>query len=143
MAQLIEFVGNHTFLFLSFMFMSGLLIWNLIEGQISGIQAVHPQEATLLINREDALILDVREEKEFVDGHILNALHIPLSHISDKISRLEKYKDKPIIANCASGNRSAHACRMLKKNGFEKIYNLKGGIIAWQNASLPITRGKK
>jgi rhodanese-related sulfurtransferase len=143
MAQFIEFVGNHTFLFFSFMFITGLLIWNLIEGQISGIQAILPQEATLLINHEDALILDVREEKEFVDGHILNAMHIPLSALSGKISRLEKYKDRPIIANCASGNRSGNACKILKKSGFDKIYNLKGGIIAWNNASLPVMRGKK
>jgi len=143
MAQFIEFVGNHTFLFFTFMFVTGLLMWNLIEGQISGVQAIQPQDAISLINREDALVLDVREEKEFIDGHILNAMHIPLSTLSSKISRLEKYKDRPIIASCRSGNRSGNACKMLKKSGFDKIYNLSGGIIAWQNASFPVTKGKK
>jgi rhodanese-related sulfurtransferase len=87
-------------------------------------------------------VLDVREESEYAQGHILNAVHIPLKMLSDKIGRLEKYRNRPIVASCLSGNRSGQACRVLKKNGFEKIHNLKGGISAWQNASLPLIKGK-
>ncbi len=142
MEQFVEFIGNHPVLFLAFTAVLSLLIWNILGEQLSGIKPLLPQEATLLINHDDAIVLDVREESEHVKGHILNSVHIPLSTLSGKITRLEKYRNRPIIASCMSGNRSGQACRLLKKNGFEKIHNLKGGIIAWQNASLPLAKGK-
>jgi rhodanese-related sulfurtransferase len=142
MEQFIEFVGHHTYLFLAFSMVSGLLIWNILNDQITGIKSLLPQEAILLINHEEAIILDVREENEYLQGHILNSIHIPLNTLSDKINRLEKYRNRPIIASCMSGNRSARACSTLKKNGFEQVHNLKGGVIAWQNANLPLTKGK-
>ncbi|NJO17619.1 MAG: rhodanese-like domain-containing protein [Thioploca sp.] len=142
MAQFIEFAGNHPYLFLAFSVVSGLLVWNILNDQITGIKSLLPQEATLLINHEEAVILDVREENEYIQGHILNSIHIPLNTLSDKIPRLEKYRNRPIIASCMSGNRSARACSTLKRNGFEKVHNLKGGVIAWQNANLPLTKGK-
>lgn len=142
MHQFIEFIGNHSYLFVVFLAVTLLLVWNIFAEYLWGADAIPPQEATLLINREDAVILDVREESEYKQGHILNSLHIPLGTLSAKMARLEKYRQRPIIANCLNGNRSAHACRVLKKNGFEKVYNLKGGLNAWQDASLPLTRGK-
>ncbi|RKZ38932.1 MAG: rhodanese-like domain-containing protein [Gammaproteobacteria bacterium] len=142
MEQLIEFLGNHPGLFLGFSIVMGLLVWNLLSDQISGIKPLLPQEVTLLINHENAIILDVREAKEYAEGHILNSVHIPLSTLSDKMARLEKYRNQPLIASCLSGSRSGNACRMLKKNGFEKVHNLKGGITAWQNANLPLIKGK-
>ena len=143
MEQFVEFAGNHPELFVALGVVVGLLVWNLLASQISGIKALLPHEATFLINREDAIILDVREENEYTQGHILNSIHIPLSALVSKISRVEKYRNRPIIASCMSGNRSGKACSLLKKNGFEKIHNLKGGIIAWQNANLPLTKGNK
>jgi len=142
MEQLVEFAGNHSGLFLAFAFVSGLLVWSLLGDTLAGVKALLPQEATLLINHEDAIMLDVREDNEYVQGHILNSVHIPLSLLSDKIARLEKYRNRPIIASCRSGSRSGQACRQLKKNGFEKVHNLKGGIMAWENANLPLTKGK-
>ncbi|MCK5877097.1 MAG: rhodanese-like domain-containing protein [Candidatus Marithrix sp.] len=142
MEQLIEFAGNHSGLFMAFFFVLGLLFWGLIAEQVSGIGALVPQEAILLINHENAMILDVREDSEYSQGHILNSIHIPLSTLPNKLGRLEKYRSKPIIASCRSGNRSGRACGILKKNGFENLHNLKGGIIAWQNASLPLSKGK-
>ena len=140
--QLAEFAGNHPGLFIALGVVLGLLVWNLLASQISGIKSLLPQEAIFLVNREDAIILDVREENEYAQGHILNSVHIPLSTLSSKTGRIEKYRSRPIIASCMSGNRSGQACNLLKKNGFEKMHNLKGGIIAWQNASLPLTKKK-
>ncbi len=142
MEQFVEFAGNHTWLFIALGVVLGLLVWNFLASQISGIKSLLPQEATFLINREDAVILDVREDNEYTQGHILNSVHIPLSALSSKLSRVEKYRNRPIIASCMSGSRSGRACSLLKKNGFEKVHNLKGGIVAWQNASLPLTKGK-
>ncbi|MEK8015377.1 MAG: rhodanese-like domain-containing protein [Candidatus Parabeggiatoa sp.] len=142
MEQFVEFVGNHSALFLGLSIVISLLIWNLLSEQVSGIKSLVPQEATLLINHENAIVLDVREKNEYANGHILKSVHIPLSTLSDKMNTLEKYKTRPIIASCMSGNRSGRACSLLKKNDFEKVHNLKGGIIAWQNANLPLARGK-
>ncbi len=138
--QLFEFIGNHIFLFLAFFVVLGALIWSFIGDKIQGITAIAPLAAVNLLNQEDAIVLDVREEGEFKQGHILNALHIPLSQLSDKIGTLEKYRDRPIIASCASGQRSGQACSRLSKQGFEKMYNLKGGISAWASANLPLEK---
>ncbi len=142
MEQFIEFIGNHPSLFLALGIVSALLLWSFLSDQITGIKPLSPQEAILLINHEEAIILDVREENEYAVGHILNSVHIPLSTLSDKMVRLEKYRHRPIIAICMIGTRSGAACRTLKKKGFEKVHNLKGGITAWKNASMPLAKGK-
>ncbi len=143
MEQLIEFAGNHPFLMTGLVVVSGLLTWNLLGGVISGVENLGPMAATQLINHQDALVLDVREDSEFSEGHIINALHIPLGSLGGRIAQLEKHREQPIVISCRSGNRSASACRMLKKKGFEKVYNLQGGILAWQNANLPVVTGRK
>jgi rhodanese-related sulfurtransferase len=106
-------------------------------GRLSGVKQIGPQEAVMLFNHEDALVLDVREQSEWADGHIAKAKHIPLGKLKDKLSELERHKDKPIIAVCRSGNRSNHACGVLKKAGFENLHNLAGGMQAWEQAGLP------
>jgi rhodanese-related sulfurtransferase len=113
-----------------------MLISSLIRG---GGKGVSVPEATLLINREDALVLDVRETSEWSTGHIASARHVALGQLAKHMSELEKYKDKPVIVCCASGNRSSTACGTLKRAGFERVFNLSGGIGAWTSAGLPIT----
>lgn len=118
--------------------MSGFMLFGGgLFGRISGIKQVGPQEAVLLFNHEDALVLDVREQSEWADGHITKAKHIPLGQLKSRLSDLEKYKNKPIVAVCRSGNRSGSACGILKKAGFENLHNLAGGMQAWQQAGLP------
>ncbi len=141
-AQLLEFVSRHPFLVAGFVGVGVLVLWSLLGFGLGGAQTLVPQQAALLINHEDAIVLDVREDSEYVQGHILNAIHIPLSTLSGKIDKLNKYRDRPIIASCMTGNRSSSACSTLKKNGFESLYNLKGGVMAWQNANLPLVKGK-
>lgn len=139
-AQIIEFIGNHPVLFLAFFATLGLLIASEVSRQLSGIRSVGPLEATQLSNREDAVFLDIREDGEYRSGHIPEAVHIPASQLSERAKELEKHKGRPVIAYCRSGSRSASAGRILKKNGFENVYNLGGGIMAWQNANLPLSR---
>ncbi len=143
MAQFFEFVGNHPFLFLIFFAVLGALIWNLTAEFRAGGSSLAPHAVTLLINREDAVVIDVREENEYVQGHILNALHIPLSSLKDKLKSLERYREQPLVVVCLSGARSTTASHTLRNNGFTKVYNLSGGMMAWQNAGMPITKGKE
>jgi rhodanese-related sulfurtransferase len=116
----------------------GMLLWQMIDG--SAGNGISVAEATLLINRQDALIVDVRETAEWSAGHMPDARHIALGHLEKHLSEIEKFKDQPIIVVCASGNRSATACGTLKKHGFQKVHNLNGGIGAWAEANLPMTK---
>lgn len=139
-AQLIEFTGNHPFLILAFTGTLTVLIYSEISRRLSGMLTIGVVEATQLSNRKNAVFLDTREDREYKDGHIPDAIHIPLSQLSKRASELGKYKDNPVIAYCRSGNRSNGAGGVLKKNGFENVYNLGGGIGAWEKANLPISK---
>ncbi len=114
----------------------GLLIFHTLRLGGSGISAA---EATLKLNREDALVIDVRETNEWDRGHIANSRHIALGQLGKRMHEIEKFKARPVIVVCASGNRSSSACGALKKAGFEKVFNLSGGIGAWSEAGLPTT----
>ena len=114
-----------------------MLLWSFIGNKLTGIEDADTLKATRLYN-DDALVLDVREDKEYASGHIPKAKHIPMKQLASRIKELEKFKSKPILVTCRSGQRSARACGILKKAGFETVYNQAGGIIAWERASLPI-----
>lgn len=118
---------------------AAMLTWSFIGGKLSGIEQADTLKATRLFN-DDALVLDVREDKEFAAGHIPKAKHIPLGQLAGRLQELDKYKSKPILVTCRSGQRSARACGMLKKAGFETVYNQAGGIMAWERANLPVTQ---
>jgi len=116
-----------------------MLVWSFIGSQLSGVEQADTLKATRLYN-DDALVLDVREDKEYAAGHIPKAKHIPLRQLAGRLQELDKFKGKPILVTCRSGHRSARACSMLKKAGFETVYNQAGGIIAWERANLPVTQ---
>jgi rhodanese-related sulfurtransferase len=99
-----------------------------------------PAQATQLINREDAQVIDVREQPEWAKGRIAGSRHIPVGLLDQRIADLEKFKERPLIVVCASGMRSASACSTLRKAGFEKVFALDGGIGAWEQAGLPLTK---
>jgi len=139
MEQLLEFAGNHPLLVGAFVAVLTALVWNLLADP-GGKNAVDPLGATALINHEDGVVLDVRSIAEYKDGHIVNAINIPLNGLGNNLKQLEKHRDKPIVAVCRSGSRSNAACKMLRKQGFENVKNLRGGMMAWENASLPVNR---
>jgi len=109
----------------------------------SGVPNLNPAEAVTLINRSNAFVLDVREDAEFAAGHIANATHIPLAQMATRINEIKKYQNKPILVNCQRGARSAQACKLLREAEFTQVHNLQGGMIAWQEAKLPVVKGAK
>lgn len=135
----LEFLQNNLMLVGVAVASGGMLLWQTFGSRLSGLNQVSAAEATRLIN-DDALVLDVREDKEWAEGHIPNARHIPMAQLSKRLAELDKLKDKPIVVSCRSGHRSASVCRTLKKNGFENVHNLAGGILAWEQAGLPVTK---
>ena len=141
MEKLPEFIANHLFLVSLFVAISSLLFWNIFFSAMGASQMV-PAEVTRLINHEDAELLDLRSAKDFEKGHIINAVNIDMATLGDREKELDKYKDKTVVICCAQGQESIRVARNLKTKGFEKLYSLKGGISAWQNANLPLTKGK-
>ncbi|MBI5463252.1 MAG: rhodanese-like domain-containing protein [Gammaproteobacteria bacterium] len=138
--RLVEFVSNHWGLALGFVGLVILVIHNELRRRLDGIPHLGPHAATQTMNAEGTVILDVREDNEYKQGHIANALHIPLGQLAKRLPELDKYRDRPLIAYCRTGNRSDSAARLLHKHGFATVHNLAGGIVAWQNANLPVTK---
>ncbi|WMJ08892.1 rhodanese-like domain-containing protein [Nitrosomonas sp. sh817] len=114
-----------------------LLIPMITQG---GIKEIDAREAVRLINYKDALILDVRDDSEYLAGHIPHAKHVPSQKMAERWIELEKYKDKPIVVIYPGGVRSNNPSLVLKKNGFTQIVNLMGGIDAWKRAGLPMVK---
>lgn len=135
-----EFIKQNIFLVGLVVVSGGAFLASLLRR--SGGPAISVVDATLLINREDALVLDVRDPAEFAGGHIPEAKNVPLAKLGERISELAQYKDRPIVVVCASGMRSATACNQLAKAGFTQVKNLDGGMGRWSEANLPLTRKK-
>ncbi len=139
MQQVIEFAGNHLMLVAAFFVVLAMLIHNEINRLTRGFKDISPTDVTRLMNHETAVLVDIRTAAENREGHIINSKHIPTAELNKRIDELEKHKQDHVIAYCRSGSRSVAACKMLKKMGFENVHNLGGGIMAWQNANLPVT----
>ncbi len=141
MEQLSEFILNNLLLFGALFAVMVMLIKSELDHQANKGSQLSPSSAIRLMNNHsDALVLDVRTAKDYKNGHIKGAKNIPLSDLAGSIESLEKEKDKPVLIYCNSGNSVMRAIRMLKKAGFEKVNNLEGGIAAWKEANMPLTK---
>jgi rhodanese-related sulfurtransferase len=140
MAELREFAAENWYLFIALIAILGWLISGEILRKMRGVTSVTPAETLQLINHQDAIVLDIRDGGEYKSGHIPAARHIPANNVQNRLNELQKFKDKPIIVCCSSGVSSEGVCALLKKNGFTTVHSLKGGLPAWQNANLPVTR---
>ncbi len=119
----------------------GMLLWPLVSRPFRRTHEVGTFEAVQLINRRDALVLDVRDTGDYTAGHITNAKHIPEAQLADRMKELEKYKSRPILVSCRAGSRAPALCGVLRKHGFTEVFALRGGIAAWREASLPLEKG--
>ena len=135
-----DFVQNNIWMIIVAILAVYMLVWPPISRQLSGIKEIGTIEAIQLINHKDAVIIDVREDSEYNSGHVPHSRHIPLGSLGKRHIELERYKNRPLVVVCRSGARSGSACGMLKKFGFEEVYNLAGGVGAWQQANLPLEK---
>jgi rhodanese-related sulfurtransferase len=138
MEQLFEFIGNHPVLVGLFVVLLALFIRN--ETQRGG-RGVTPQELVNLVNREGALVLDVRDSKEFDAGHIVDAVNVPHGALEGRLAELEKYKTKPVTVVCKMGTHAGTAGTILRKAGFAEVSRLNGGMSEWRNQNLPVVKG--
>jgi rhodanese-related sulfurtransferase len=127
-------------LFATVLVTGGMLLWPLLARLMRPGQEVGPAEAVQLINRRDAVVVDVRDAADYKSGHITNARHIPEKDLEARAKELDKLKSKPIIVSCGRGNRSASVAARLRKLGLGEVFVLRGGLAAWQQANMPLEK---
>ncbi len=143
MQEIMQFVSRHPVLSIAWV---GLLLAVLVttfKGLASKVKVISRGQATQLINKEDALVVDVRQRDDFRKGHIANAINVLPNEIkAGNVGELEKHKNKPIIVVDANGMSSQELAGALSKAGFEQVTVLKEGIAGWSGENLPLVRGK-
>ena len=135
--QIFEFISNHYILVSAFVFLLVAFVIN--EGKLGGA-AITPTNLVNLVNREGAVLVDIRDTKEYSAGHIAGALSMPISSIDARIGELESYKDKPVVLVCKMGQHASAVGRKLKDLGFENVRRLSGGMAEWTASSLPMVK---
>lgn len=140
MGQMFEFVGNHPVLFGVLVLILAMIIMNEFRRHLLGFKEIAPGDVVRMINHDDAVVIDVRDDLEFKSGHIVNAVNAPLGVLEEQVDKLAQYKEKPVIICCKSGQRSAKAGSILQRQGFSSIFKLSGGLMAWSSANLPLKK---
>lgn len=142
MERLIEFAGNHPYLVAAAVFMVVVVIVSEMRTRIQDFAAIAPHDAIRLMN-QGALVLDVRDGEPYAAGHIGEARHVPLKELAGSAESLKKFREKPVVTYCETGMSGGTAARELRKLGFSKVFNLRGGLSAWRHENLPVVRGDK
>jgi rhodanese-related sulfurtransferase len=139
----INFAIENWYLFVMLAAILLLLAFDPAGRTVGGAAKIDPAQLPQLQNRKSAVVVDIRNADEFENGHIEQALNLPLDSIETNLKKLNKHKGKPLILVCQSGARTAKAVGILKKNAFEELYVLDGGIASWSKDNLPLSKGKK
>jgi rhodanese-related sulfurtransferase len=137
MDRLLEFVINHYVLVSAF-----FLLWAVffsLESRRGG-QSVSAQQATNMVNREDAKVIDLRDADEFRQGHVAGSINIPMSQFTERAAELDKFKDKPVILVCKTGTTATLAGRQLSARGFANVARMQGGMQGWRADNLPVVK---
>lgn len=134
--------SNFNYLWIALALVSGaMLAFPVLIG--ASTNALSPLQAVMLVNRQNALMLDIRETAEYQASFIAGSRNIPLAELQGRIEELAKYRQKPVVVLCATGGgRSSQAARLLNKAGFEQVFNLAGGLSAWKEAGQPVATKK-
>lgn len=140
MQEYLDFASKNFLIVAGFFAVLGFIIKTEISRLTRKYKQVGVNEAVLILNKDETVVIDVREDKEIQNGKINGARHITLAQLPKRISELGNDKQNPILVYCRSGSRSGHACQMLTKAGHENVSNLAGGILAWEAANLPVAR---
>ena len=137
MEQIIEFITNNWMLSAAWV---GLVIMLVLSLSNTSSKVVGNQQVTAMMNREKAVVIDIRSKADFTKGHILGSINIPAAQIKDSGAELEKYKQNPIILVDANGMHSAATAQQMEKLGLDQISRIQGGIVNWTNDNLPLSK---
>lgn len=135
---------------LFFQFVSYQWYWFGLLALLLGALALHesrkagpqltPQQLSMKVNNEDAVVVDVRPDKEYRAGHIVDAVNLPFNQVNDRIGQLDKYKERPVILACKMGQHSSAVAKQLRAKGFEQVYRLSGGMMEWTSSQMPVVK---
>ena len=142
LAELIAFAGRHPILSLALAGITLALLYNEIAGRLSGIRRIAPAQLTALINRDNALVVDLRIAGDFAKGHIAGARNVQMSQFDPENKHLAPARALPVVLVCKVGQTADGAAKRLRKAGFTNVNVLEGGIQAWQAADLPLVKGR-
>ncbi|OOR98902.1 rhodanese-like domain-containing protein [Haemophilus paracuniculus] len=142
--QLQQFVASNTIMVVAWVALLVAVIFNFYKGATSKFKIIENAQATQLVNKEDGVIIDLRSDAEFGAGHIVDSVHVLPSDIkANKVQTIEKYQDRPVILVDANGFTASSSANLLTKQGFNKVYVLKEGILGWRVANLPLVKKQK
>ncbi|NMP29447.1 rhodanese-like domain-containing protein [Rahnella sp. SAP-1] len=143
MQDIMPFISAHPVLSLAWVALLIAVIFTTVKARFSKVKEITRGEATRLINKEDAVVVDVRAREEFRKGHISTSVNLLTADIkSNNLAEVAKHKAQPVIVVCANGQTSRAAAEGLVTAGFERVYTLKEGIAGWSGENLPLARGK-
>jgi rhodanese-related sulfurtransferase len=140
--ELIAFASRHPYLSLGLAGLTVAIVFNEVSGLFRGYKGLQPAGLTALVNRDNALVVDLRPSGDFEKGHIPGAKNVQMSQFDPENKQLAAARALPVVLVCKAGQTSGDAAKRLRKAGFEHVYVLDGGIGAWQQAGLPLTRGR-
>ena len=141
--KLPTFVGNHLALSALFVIILLALVAMEFGRLLRKYKELTPGGLTLLINRESPLLVDLSARADFEKMHVPGARHVLPSQFDPEHKDLAKAKDLPVVVMDKDGRGSDKAAQRLVKAGFTKVYTLGGGVLAWQQAQLPLAKGSK
>ena len=140
--ELLAFAGRHPLLSLGLAGLTLAILYTEVARLFRPYKALRPAALTALVNRDNALVVDLSPAADFEKGHIAGSRNIAPSQFDPENRQLAAAKALPVVVVCRSGQASAAAAARLKKAGFEHVYWLDGGIAAWQQADLPLVKGR-
>lgn len=140
--ELLAFAERHMYLSMALVGLTLAIVYTEIARLFRGYKPLHPAGLTALINREDALVIDLSASADFEKGHIAGSKSVAPSQLDPDKKPLAGAKQRPVVVVCRTGQASGEAAGKLKKAGFEQVYWLDGGIAAWQQADLPLVKGR-
>lgn len=140
--ELLAFAERHPYLSLALVGLTIAIIYTEIARLFRGYKALRPAELTGLINRDNALVIDLSASNDFEKGHIAGSKSVQPSQFDPENKLLANAKELPVVVVCRTGQGSADAAKRLKKAGFTKVFWLDGGVAAWQQADLPLVKGR-
>ena len=140
MNQFIPFIIKHWVMWLALVVVIVLLIMEETRKNVKGVRKISPQEVVNLMNHENAKVIDVRSAEEFAKGHLTDAVSMPIADLEKNINKLNKFKTKPVIVVCNTGQASLKAGLTLTQQGFTQVYAIAGGINGWSKSGLPLTK---
>lgn len=141
MQEYLDFFANNTLLVVAWFGLVAAIVVMTVMAKLSKVQIIPAQQAVLLINKQDAVVVDVRAAEEFRKGRITGAINVPASQLkANDLSLIQKYQQKPLILVCETGMTTSSIGRILTKAGFTRVHTLRGGMADWRTQNLPVAK---